>query len=163
MEKTMTLFNKVIKEHEKASSGVTEAQETKEAAIVLQAFTSDFHSSVSSVARPLFEEFVSDALRNGFPSGIEEGADGYGNPFISVRFIPERGTAFGVNRSIECSFVLKGILSEQKVEHEACFDQRKGIHGVTKDKLEIQSISKSVLENLLTKFLRSSLSTKDRV
>jgi len=161
----MTLFNKVIKEHEKKSFEVTEAQAqgTAEPAIFLQAFTSDFHAVVSTVARPLFEEFVSDAIRNGFPSGIEEGADGNGNPYISVRFIPERGTTFGVNRTIECSFVLKGNLSEQKVEHEACFDQRKGIHGVTRDKLEILSINKSVLEDLLAKFLRSSLSTKDRV
>jgi hypothetical protein len=162
MEETMTLFNKVIKEHGKKNIEVADALD-QETSVVLQTFSSDFHAAVSSVARPIFEEFVSDAIRNGFPSGIEEGADGNGNPFISVRFIPERGTTFGVNRSIECSFFLKGNLSEQKVEHEACFDQRKGNNGTTRDKLEIQSLNKSALEKLLTKFLRSSLSTRDRV
>lgn len=161
----MSLFNRVFKEHEKNKSEPTEArvQGAAEVPVVLQAFSSDFHAAVSSVAGPFFEEFASDALRYGFPSAIEEGVDRNGNSFISVRLIPQRGSAFGTNRSIECAFVLKGLLSEQKVEHASYFDKRPGKNGVNKDKLEIQSINKSVLENLLTKFLRSSLSTKDRV
>ncbi len=161
----MSLFNKVLEEHEKKNPEVSTAQvnAAAEMSVVLQAFSSDYHTAVSSVARPLLEEFVSDASRNGFSAGIEEGTDGNGNPFISVRLIPERGAAFGTDRSIECAFVLKGLLPEQKVEHVSYFDQRPGKNGVTKDKLEIQSVNKSVLEKLLTKFLHSSLSTKDRV
>lgn len=63
----------------------------------------------------------------------------------------------------ECAFVLKGLVSEQKVEHASCFDQRPGKIGVTRDKLEIKSVDKNFLENLLTRFLRSALSTKDHV
>jgi hypothetical protein len=165
MEEFMSLFSKVIKEHEKNKSEAAEAQaqEAAEVAVVLQEFSSDFHSAVSSVARPLFEEFAGDVLQHGFPSAIEEGVDGNGNPFISVRFIPERGSTFGTNRSIECAFVLRGLRSEQKVEHASYFDQRPGKNGVTRDKVEIKSINKNVLENLLARFLRSSLSTKDRV
>jgi hypothetical protein len=165
MEESMSLFNKVLEEHEKRNSEVIEAQvqEAAEVTVALQTFSSDFHAAVSSVARPLFEEFASDALRHGFPLGIEEGVDGNGNPFISVRFIPERGTTFGTNRSIECTFVLKGLLAEQKVEHASYFDQRPGKDGVTKDEFEIQAINQNVLESLLTKFFRASLSTKDRV
>jgi hypothetical protein len=159
----MSLFNKVLKEHEKKSSETTEARETAEVTVVLQTFSSDFDAAVSSVARPLFEEFASDALRNGFPSSVEIGADGNGNPFISVRFIPERGTTFGTDRSCECAFVLRGLLSDQKVELTSYFDQQSGKDGVTRDKIEIQSLDKNKLESLLTKFLRSSLSIKDRV
>jgi hypothetical protein len=165
MEESMSLFSKVLKEHVKNKSEAIEAQaqEPADVAVVLESFSSDFHSAVSSVARPLFEEFAGDVLRYGFPSAIEEGVDGNGNPFISVRFIPERGSTFGANRSIECTFVLRGLSSEQKVEHASYFDQRPGKIGVTRDKVEIKSIDKNVLENLLSKFLRSSLSTKDHV
>jgi hypothetical protein len=162
MEVSMSLFSKVLKEHE-INSEATKPKEAAEMTVVVQTFSSDFDAAVSSVARPLFEEFANDALRNGFPSSIEVGADGNGNPFISVRFIPERGTAFGTDRSCECAFVLRGLLSDQKVELASFIDQRSGKNGVIRNKIEIQSLDKSGLQNLLTKFLRSSLATKDRI
>ena len=161
----MSLFNKVLQEHEKkhAESRTAGVQDTAGVAVVMQTFSSDFDAAVSSLARPLLEDFVSDALQSGFSASIEEGADANGNPYISVRFIPERGAAFDTNRSIECAFVLKGLLPEQLVEHVSYFDQRPGKGGVSRDEFEIQSVDRNVLENLLTRFLHSSLSTKDRV
>lgn len=158
----MSVFKKVVEAHANAR---TEAEYAAAAAAAARSaaeaeFVAAFKSHVQSVAKPIFEEFAADAIAHGFPASVEDGEDGKANPFYSVRLIPEVGAKFGVNRSAECAYVIKGIVAEQKVEHASYFDQRPNKNGIKKGTFGIQSVNQSVLERELGEFLSSALKVR---
>lgn len=158
----MSVFEKVFQEYarKRAEKAEAEAQQAATAASAERAFAAAFHAAISTIAKPLFEEFAKDAQRNGFPSRCEERQDDdrKGNPSLAVTFIPVQGAVFERNESDECTFKLMGFLSEQKVEQTSYFDQRPGKNGVTRSAFGIESIEQTLLEQSLADFLRASLS-----
>lgn len=158
----MSVFNKVVEAHAKAK---TEAEHAAAAAAAARSaaeeqFVVEFKIQVQSVAKPIFEKFVADAIAHGFPATIEDREDGKANPFYSLTLIPVVGAKFGVNASEECGYVIKGIVIDQKVEHASYFDQRPGKNGIKKGSFGIQSINQSVLERELGEFLSAALKAR---
>jgi len=158
----VSVFKRVVEAHAKAKTAAEHAAAAAAAArnAAEIRFATDFRSQVQSVAKPIFQEFVADAIAHGFPATIEDGEDGKGNPLHSLRLIPEVGAVFNSNRSNECVYAIKGLVTEQKVEHASYFDQRPGKNGIKKGTFGIQSINPSVLERELGEFLSSALKAR---
>jgi hypothetical protein len=159
----MSIFNKVLQEHQKQQAEKASAKASMEAKNMEERarFKDHFSSESSKVAKPLFEEFVLDAIKAGYPASIEEGTDGHGYPYILIRFIPYLGAKLGAEPSKECVFQLKAILTTQRVEHATYFDQRVGKDGAKNETFGSESINTPVLERELSEFLSLSLNARD--
>lgn len=158
----MSVFNKVIAAHQHAK---TQAEHAVAAAAAAKTaaeaeFARQFAEQVDQVARPVFERFAADAMAHGFPAAAEHSHDGKANPIYAVRLVPEKGAQLGVNAASEIVYSLKGVTSEQKVEHAWFFDQRPGKKGVKNGAFGIQSINATVLERELGEFLSSALQAR---
>lgn len=158
----MSVFNKIVEIHAKEKTEAEHAAATAVAAkkAVEEQFVIEFKAKIQSVAKPIFEEFVADAIAHGFPATVEEREDGKGNPLLSLSIIPMVGAKFSFNKSEECVYTIKAIITEQKVEHISYFDQRIGKKGIKSNTLGIQSISQSFLERELGEFLSFSLKSQ---
>jgi hypothetical protein len=159
----MSVFNKIIEAHALAKS---EAEHKAAAAIAARStaqaeFAAAFKQQVESVAAPIFQQFVNDALGHGFPATVELGSDGQGNPMYSLRFRPEKGTQLGTNPASECAYTMRGTIADQKVEHAYYFEQRpEKKSGMKKGVFGIQSINAAVLERELGAFLSATLAAR---
>ena len=154
----MSVFKKVFDAHAQAKSlaehkaAAEELARTEAEAI----FAQEFAARVEEFAKPIFEKFAADARDHGFPAITEHQRDGNANPMYGVRLNPKVGAQLDLNPSDEIAYVLKGVVSEQRVEHGAYFDQRPGRKGTTKSAFGIGSIKEAELERRLGEFLSSS-------
>lgn len=158
----MSIFNSVIQRHEQAREEVERAANAATHAKIdaEDEFAINFHALTTKVATPIFQKFVSDALAYGFPASIENKVDGHDNPILQCRLIPEKGAKFGTNASLECVYWLRGLISEQKVEHASYFDQRPGKNGHQKSDFGLQSINEKTIERGLEEFLDAALKAR---
>ena len=158
----MSVFKKVLAAHAQAVS----LTEHKAAAAELARseaeamFAKEFAARVEEIAKPIFEKFAADARDHGFPAITEHQRDGDANPMYGVRLNPEVGAQLGPNASDEIAYVLKGVVSEQRVEHGVYFDQRPGRKGTNKSEFGIGSIKEAELERRLGEFLSSALKAR---
>ncbi len=123
-------------------------------------FQDEFKQVLTTLARPMFEDFASDSRANGYPAEVESGKDEQGNYFALLKFILDRAAFLDVDRTNECEFVIKGLLAEEKVEINAAYDQRAGKEGAYHEKLEIQAINQLGLEDFLTDFLAAAMASR---
>lgn len=158
----MSVFNKVIGVHSKAKTDSEQAAAAAAAAIkiVETDFLAKFHAQIETIAKPIFEKFIADAVAHEFPATTECREDGNSNPFYSLSLIPVVGAKFGVNTSERCIFQIKGNIADQKVEHISFYDQRPNKNGFKQVVLGIASINKEVLERELGEFLNSTLNAR---
>jgi len=158
----MSIFKKVVEAHAQAK---TQAEHTAASAALARteaedAFAKEFAKRVDEIAKPIFEKFATDAQEHGFPAEVARARDGKANPMYSIKLIPSKGAAFGANASEEVAYVLKGTVSDQKVEHASYFDQRPGRNGIKKAAFGVGSINESVLERELGEFLSAALKAR---
>lgn len=158
----MSVFNKVVGVHSQAKTDSEQAAAAAAAALktVETDFLAKFHAQIEAIAKPIFEKFVADAIEYGFPAKTESQKDGNSNPTYSLSLIPVAGAKFGVNPSDICTFRIKGIIADQKVEHTSYFDQRPKKNGINQDVFGIPSINKELLERELGEFLNSTLNAR---
>ena len=125
-----------------------------------RSFRNEFHEILQTLAIPMFHEFASDAIGNGFPATEENGVDVHGNPFAAVRFVLDRRAQIGVDASEECEFIFTGLLSEEKIDLLAAYDKRPGKEARYHEQLEIQQINQVKLEDQLTDFLAAAMASR---
>ncbi|SMB28309.1 protein of unknown function [Sterolibacterium denitrificans] len=113
-----------------------------------------------TLAVPMFHEFASDAIGNGFPADKREGLDADGNPYAAVRFTLDRTASLDSNPGNECELVFKGLLAEEKVDIRAVYDQRPGKEAAYHEQLDIQMINQVGLEDQLTDFLSAAMAVR---
>ena len=154
----MSVFKKVFDAH---ISATTKAQDNANAKAVEKSaaeanFATEFRFKVASIARPVFDEFVSDAIAHGFAAtaAMEDKRD---NPQLSVTLILKKGAVLGANASEECVFVVRGNVGAGKVEFNSYYDQRAGMDGIKRQSFGLASINKDVLNRELEDFLSSAL------
>lgn len=138
-------------------SQVITAESSHEEAL---SFQEEFVQVLTSLAKPMFEDFAADSRANGYPAEVESGKDEQGNYFALVKFILDRAAFLDVDRTNECEFVIKGKLAEEKVEINAAYDQRPGKEAAYHEKLEIQMVNQLGLEDYLTDFLASAMASR---
>lgn len=159
----MSVFKQIIEAHEEAKA-IAEHEAAAAAAARTAAeaeFAAAFANQIEQIAAPVFKQFAADAIAHGFPAAVENAGDGRGNPVYIVRLVPEKGAKFGVNASEQIAYSIRGIISEQKVEHASYFDQRSDKKpGIEKGTFGIQSINTPLLERELGKFLLSALKAR---
>jgi len=160
----MSIFNSVIQEHDKKKSEMDAHQAKQEAQkqAAKDEFVEKFTIETSDVVMPLFEEFVADAKNYGFPAKIEKIQPGVDRVYLSVTLIPEKGTEFGTNRSLQSVFSVIGHVLTQKVEYVSYYDQRPGKNGIERSSLGIASIKKDVIERELGKFLKMAMDARSK-
>lgn len=125
-----------------------------------RSFKNEFMQILQTLAAPMFREFASDALGNGFPADKREGQDADGNPYTAVRFILDRTASLDSDPSNECEIVFKGLLAEEKIDIRAAYDQRPGKEAAYHEQLEIQMINQVGLEDQLTDFLSAAMAAR---
>lgn len=159
----MSVFNKIISAHiekkTQAEQAVAAAQAAKTTAE--KEFAKQFLEQSDLVAKPVFQAFAEDATAHGFPAIVEATIDGYSNPMLQIRMVPEIGAQLGTNGTSEIIFWIRGIISELKVEHASYYDQRPNKNGVNKQSYGIQSINAPVIERGLGEFLSSALKARN--
>ncbi len=153
------IMNERAEERAKADEAARQAQELK--ASKDAEFIEKFNSHIDTIAKPIFGEFVADAIAHNFPAAIEENKDGYGHPYISLRFIPEEGKELGRVPTSECSYVIKAILHSRQVEHNIYYDQRPGVNGFKKESFGVQSISMQMVERKLRELFSLALKSRE--
>lgn len=125
-----------------------------------RSFKNEFHEILQTLALPMFHEFASDAIGNGFPAAEDHGVDANGNPFAAVRFVLDRRAQLGEDASNECEFIFTGLLAEEKIDLLAAYDKRPGKEANYHEQLEIQQINQVKLEDQLTDFLAAAMAAR---
>lgn len=161
----MTNFDEILQEHEKLKLKkiADAAAQAKKGAEERDEFSHHFMAAMTASARPIFTEFVNDARRNGFPASVEDGYDQNGNPYLQVRFFPQRYVVTSVDTSRDCALILMANLAEQQVLANTRFQlwpEKNATHKITFAK---HTLSKSTLTRLLYDFMRDALEGGDAV
>ncbi|MBV2235297.1 MAG: hypothetical protein KUL75_07095 [Sterolibacterium sp.] len=125
-----------------------------------RSFRNEFMQILNTLAAPMFHEFASDAIGNGFPADKREGVDAQGNPYASVRFVLDRTANLDQDPGNECELVFKGLLADEKIDIHAAYDQRPGKEAAYHEQLEIQMINEVGLEDQLTDFLSAAMAAR---
>lgn len=125
-----------------------------------RSFKNEFMQILHTLAVPMFHEFASDAIGNGFPADKREGLDADGNPYAAVRFVLDRTASLDSNPGNECELVFKGLLTEEKIDIRATYDQRPGKEAAYHEQLDIQMINQVGLEDQLTDFLSAAMAVR---
>ncbi len=155
----MSKFSEVLQEHEKqklrkiAEETARAKQETSER----EELSRRFMAAAAAAAKPLFTEFAHEAWRHGFPSAVEDGCDQHGNPYLQVRFFPERYVLSNADTSRDCAFILIANLAERKVEAITHFHFAPELGSTHKVNFSRHTISKTTLNKLLYEFMLTAL------
>jgi len=159
----MSQFRKILEEREKAQAQrvVAERAAATESAAAEKAFLASFEDAINRIARPLFEEFVQEVGASNYAAHVLADQDAYGNPTFKVSFLPVAHTPFPPNSLQGASFVLKGVVSDQKVEHAMYLGQRSGRQGDTKRSYGLASINRDVLSRELAELLTTALDAQE--
>lgn len=158
----MTKFDEVFQEYEKqkmkklAAERALAIQKAEEG----EEFSNNFLAAIAPI-KPIFAEFATEARRHGFPSAVEDGHDQHGNPYLQVRFFPERYVVTSTDTSRDCTFILMANLEEQKVVAESRFHLWPDKNSTRNIAFTKHTLSSATLTKLLYEFLRISLEARD--
>lgn len=159
----MSIFSKVLQEVEQKRKNAEEAARAvaAERAGSDAAFLADFRAAARAVAKPMFEEFVTDATANGFTANVADDTGDTRQPVLSVAFVPVKGTRAHTPASEICTYSIRALAFEKVVLHTVYYDQRPQKDGVHQEKLGIESIAAEVLERHLADLTRSALLARE--
>lgn len=155
----MSKFSDVLQAHEKQKLKkiAEETARAKQEAAEREELSSQFMSAAAVSAKPLFTEFAHEAWRHGFPSAVEDGHDQHGNPYLQVRFFPERYVLSNADTSRDCAFILIANLAERRIEAITRFHFAPELESTHKINFSKRTISKASLNKLLYGFLLDAL------
>lgn len=125
-----------------------------------RSFKNEFMQILQTLAIPMFHEFASDAIGNGFPADKREGYDAEGNPYAAVRFMLDRNGSLDKSPDNECELIFTGLLAKEKIDIRAAYDQRPGKQAAYHEQLDIQMINEVGLEDQLTDFLSAAMAAR---
>lgn len=125
-----------------------------------RSFENEFMQILHTLAIPMFHEFASDAIGNGFPADKRDGVDANGNPYAAVRFILDRRESLDKSPANECELIFTGLLAEEKIDIRATYDQRPGKEAAYHEQLDIQMVNQVALEDQLTDFLSAAMAIR---
>lgn len=159
----MSIFSTVLQEVERKRRAAEEAAQAMaaEQAGSDAAFLAEFRAVARAVAKPMFEEFVADAISNGFAANVVDDTGGASQAALSVAFVPAKGTRAHTPASEICTYSITAATLEKMVLHTVYYDQRPQKDGVHQEKLGIESIVADVLERHLADLTRSAFQARE--
>lgn len=162
-ETPMSIFTTVLQEVERKRTAADEAARAvaAERAGADAAFLAEFRAVARSVAKPMFEEFVRDAIANGFTAKVIDDTADASQPVLSATFVPVKGTRAHTPASEICTYSIRAVAREKMVLHTVYYDQRPQKDGVHQAKLGIESIAVDVLEHHLADLARSAFLARE--
>lgn len=168
MTNATSIFNRVLGQHEEsqAAAALKLREHADAVANARAAFIASFREAVTTVARPIFSEFVADATAHGFTARVEENLDDAVRPSIALHVNPRRGRT-GEHASEHCSFELAALVTISEVEHISHFDVRANDRGhrinpdgTKRGAFGVSSLDRGVIEREVEEFWKLSLASR---
>jgi hypothetical protein len=164
-----SIFNRVLGEHEKSQAAEALALRERADAVASSraAFLVAFREDAATVARPIFAEFVADAVARGFTARIDESLDDPARPSIALFVNPRQGRMGEQAASEYCSFELAALVDTSEVQHVSHFDLRANDRGhrinpdgTKKGAFGLASMQREGVEQEVEEFWRLSLRSR---
>lgn len=168
MTNATSIFNRVLAQHEEtqAAQALKLRQLADGVASTRAAFISSFREAVTTVARPIFAEFVADAMARGFTARVDENLEDAVRPSIALYVNPRRGRN-GEHASEQCSFELAALVAISEVEHISHFDIRANDRGhrinpdgTKRGAFGVSSLHRDIIEREVEEFWKLSLASR---
>lgn len=164
-----SIFNRVLGQHEESQA--TEALRVREleenAARARFAFITSFREAVTTIARPIFLEFVADATARGFTARVEENLDDPVRPSIVLHVNPRSGRSGGEAATESCNFELAALVAIAEVEHITHYDLRANDRGhrinpdgSKRGAFGVSSLQQDIIEREVEEFWKLSLASR---
>lgn len=168
MTNATSIFNRVLGQHEEtqAAEALRQRERADAVASARDAFISSFREAVASVARPIFLEFVADAMARGYTARIEENLDDAVRPSIVLHVNPRKGRTNELATE-HCSFELAAQVGISEVEHISHFDLRANDRGhrinpdgTKRGAFGVSSLHRDIIEREVEEFWKLSLTSR---